>query len=66
MFIRASTLLLPVIALSSVVVAAPEPVARGGSSCSNGTLQCCDTTYAASYLALLLSEMAVNQFPVHS
>ncbi|KIM61510.1 hypothetical protein SCLCIDRAFT_874652 [Scleroderma citrinum Foug A] len=50
MFIRASTLLLPVIALSSVVAAAPEPVARGGgsSSCSNGTIQCCGSTFQAT------------------
>ncbi|KIM61506.1 hypothetical protein SCLCIDRAFT_874552 [Scleroderma citrinum Foug A] len=50
MFARASALLLPVLALSSVVVAAPEPIAaRGdGSSCSNGTLQCCGSTFQAT------------------
>ncbi|KAL4061877.1 fungal hydrophobin-domain-containing protein [Scleroderma yunnanense] len=49
MFIRASALLLPVVALSSVVAAAPEPIsARGGSSCSNGTLQCCTSTFDAT------------------
>jgi len=67
MFFRASTLLLPVIALSSVVAAAPEPItARTGSSCSNGTLQCCGSTYKASYLILFISETAVNQLLVHS
>ncbi|KIM61504.1 hypothetical protein SCLCIDRAFT_1215971 [Scleroderma citrinum Foug A] len=46
MFFRASALLLPVVALSSLVAAAPEPVARGGgASCSNGTAQCCNSTY---------------------
>ncbi|KAL4076449.1 fungal hydrophobin-domain-containing protein [Scleroderma yunnanense] len=49
MFIRASALLLPVLALSSVAAAAPEAiVARGGDSCSNGTLQCCQTTTSAT------------------
>jgi len=58
MFIRASALLLPVLALSSVVAAAPEPiVARDGSSCSNGTLQCCTSTFDVSYHALLVPEM---------
>ena len=58
MFIRVSALLLPVLALSSVVAAAPEPiVARDGSSCSNGTLQCCTSTFDVSYHALLVPEM---------
>ncbi|KAG6337308.1 hypothetical protein ID866_1770 [Astraeus odoratus] len=49
MFIRASTLLLPVITLSALVAAAPEPVvARGGTDCSNGTLQCCSQTLDAT------------------
>lgn len=45
MFIRASSLLLPVLVLSSVAAAAPGPiVARASSSCGNGSLQCCDNT----------------------
>ncbi|KIM53113.1 hypothetical protein SCLCIDRAFT_139587 [Scleroderma citrinum Foug A] len=63
MFIRISALLLPVLALSSVVAAAPEPiVARDGSSCSNGTLQCCTSTFDAtqSNLNLLQSLLGVT------
>ncbi|KAG6334436.1 hypothetical protein ID866_4650 [Astraeus odoratus] len=49
MFIRASTLLFPVFALSALSAAAPESiVARtSSSSCSNGTLQCCNQTFTA-------------------
>ncbi|KAL4076447.1 fungal hydrophobin-domain-containing protein [Scleroderma yunnanense] len=43
MFIRASSLLLPVVALSSVVAAAPAAIAARDNSCSSGTLQCCNT-----------------------
>ncbi|KIM61505.1 hypothetical protein SCLCIDRAFT_121918 [Scleroderma citrinum Foug A] len=49
MFIRASSLLLPVLVLSSVAAAAPGPiVARASSSCGNGSLQCCDNTVEAT------------------
>lgn len=51
MFFRASTLLLPVVALSSLAAAAPNAVARGssGSSCGNGnTMQCCNQTYTTT------------------
>ena len=61
MFIRASTLLFPVLALSSVVAAAPEPIAVRTDSCSNGTLQCCGSTFSViSYRALPFLDMAVN------
>ncbi|KAG6329600.1 hypothetical protein ID866_9489 [Astraeus odoratus] len=49
MFIRASTLLFPVFALSALVAAAPAPesiVAR--DVCSNGNLQCCGQTLDAN------------------
>ena len=62
MFIRASTLLLPVLALSSVVAAAP---AERTDSCSNGTLQCCTSTYSVSCHALMLLETAINYSLVH-
>ena len=47
MFFRVSALLVPVLALSSLVVAEPESVAaRGGEKgCSNGTQQCCKNSY---------------------
>jgi len=62
MFIRPSALLLPVLALSSVVAAAPEPIAaRTGSSCSNGTLQCCTSTFDVSCHTFLLPEMTINR-----
>ena len=35
----------PVVALSSLVMAAPEAVARGDAVCSNGQVKCCDTTH---------------------
>lgn len=45
-FIQASTLLLPVLALSSPIIAEPDPIAaRGGDKCSGGSPQCCQTTY---------------------
>lgn len=45
MFIRASCLFLPALALSLVAAAAPGPiVARASSNCSNGSLQCCQST----------------------
>ena len=66
MFIRASTLLLPILALPSVVAAAPEPIAaRDDSSCDYGTLQCCSSIYPVSYHTLLLQERTVNHSPVH-
>ena len=66
MFTRASTLLSPILALSSVVATASEPIAaRGGSSCNNGIMQCCAYTYPVSYHALLLQERTVNHSPVH-
>ncbi|KAL4081298.1 hypothetical protein V8B97DRAFT_1913384 [Scleroderma yunnanense] len=53
MFIRASALLVPVVALVSVVAAAPEPiVARNDGSCSSGTLQCCQSTTSATQESL--------------
>ena len=51
MFFRASALLLPVVALSSLVAAAPEPVARGGAACSNGVAQCCNTVTEVSLVS---------------
>jgi len=57
---RTSAILYPVVALAALVAAIPEPViARGGSSCSNGTLSCCNNTYKvclrvfARYIVLL-------------
>ncbi|KIM59241.1 hypothetical protein SCLCIDRAFT_1036957 [Scleroderma citrinum Foug A] len=45
---RTSTVLYPVVSFAALVAAIPEPViARGGSSCSNGTLSCCNNTYKA-------------------
>ncbi|KIM61512.1 hypothetical protein SCLCIDRAFT_1215978 [Scleroderma citrinum Foug A] len=52
MFIRASGLLVPIVALSSMVAAAPGPVARTDGSCSNGTLQCCQSTSTATSSSL--------------
>ena len=66
MFICASTLLLPILALPSVVATASEPItARDDSSCNNGIMQCCNYTYPVSYHALLLQERTVNRSPVH-
>ncbi|KIM61516.1 hypothetical protein SCLCIDRAFT_875079 [Scleroderma citrinum Foug A] len=58
MFIRASSLILPVVALSSVVSAAPASLSTR-DSCSGGTVQCCNTVFSsssssASFLAGLL------------
>ncbi|KIM57926.1 hypothetical protein SCLCIDRAFT_129401 [Scleroderma citrinum Foug A] len=47
MFIRVSAFLLPVLTLSSVVAAAPDSIAAR-DTCSNGTLQCCTSTYDAT------------------
>jgi len=60
MFISASTLLLPVVALSSFVAAAPGAIAARGNSCSSGVLQCCLDKYevrpsATIRLTMLLS-----------
>ena len=53
MFFRASALLLPVVALSSLVMAAPEAVARGDAVCSNGQVKCCDSTHEVSHTIVL-------------
>ena len=55
MFFRASALLLPVVALSSLVMAAPEAVARGGDVCSNGVTKCCESTHEVSHALCLCS-----------
>ncbi|KAG6337312.1 hypothetical protein ID866_1774 [Astraeus odoratus] len=55
MFVRASTFLFPVVALSTLVAAAPAPesiVAR--DVCSNGTLQCCGQTLTANQASVNL------------
>ncbi|KIM61532.1 hypothetical protein SCLCIDRAFT_25836 [Scleroderma citrinum Foug A] len=48
MFFRVSTLLLPVVALSSFVAAAPGAIAARGASCATGVLQCCMSTSTAT------------------
>ncbi|KAG6327186.1 hypothetical protein ID866_11903 [Astraeus odoratus] len=58
MFIRASTLLFPVLAAASLVAAAPEAVvARGGgttTTCSNGNAYCCNQTFTANQASVTI------------
>ena len=46
MFIRASPLFLPVLALSSVVTAAPATLSARDNSCSSGAVQCCNSVFS--------------------
>ena len=55
MFIRASSLILPVVALSSVVSAAPASLSTR-DSCSGGTVQCCNTVFSVGPHAVLIPE----------
>ena len=52
MHFRAPVLLLSAVAPSFLVAAAPEPVARDGTSCSNGELKCCNKIYEVSCFLL--------------
>ncbi|KAL4081296.1 fungal hydrophobin-domain-containing protein [Scleroderma yunnanense] len=61
MFIRASALLVPVLALPSLVAAAPEPIVqRGGVSCSNGQQQCCNSSMNSQDVTQSLIEALVG------
>ncbi|KAF9230908.1 hydrophobin [Melanogaster broomeanus] len=49
MFFRASSLLLPIVALAAVATAAPGTLeARGDSDCNTGSAECCDNTYTST------------------
>ncbi|KAG6329271.1 hypothetical protein ID866_9818 [Astraeus odoratus] len=47
MFIRAHTLLVPVLAVASLATAIPEAIVARAGKCSNGSEYCCTTTYTA-------------------
>ena len=50
----------PVVALSSLVMAAPEAVARGGDVCSNGVTKCCESTHEVSHALCLFRNMTAH------
>ncbi|KAF9230910.1 hydrophobin [Melanogaster broomeanus] len=48
MFFRASTLLVPIVALAAVATAAPNTLeARQSSECDTGSAECCNGTYSS-------------------
>ncbi|KIJ21149.1 fungal hydrophobin [Paxillus involutus ATCC 200175] len=53
MFIRPSSIVLPIVALAAVAMAAPSALeARGSSQCNTGPIQCCSSTMSSSTTTL--------------
>ncbi|KIJ21151.1 fungal hydrophobin [Paxillus involutus ATCC 200175] len=53
MFIRPSSIVLPIVALAAVATASPSTLeARGGSQCNTGPIQCCSNTLTNSATTL--------------
>ncbi|KAF8836395.1 fungal hydrophobin [Paxillus ammoniavirescens] len=55
MFIRPSSIVLPIVALAAAATAAPSALAleaRDGNQCNTGPIQCCSNTFASTATTL--------------